>query len=282
VPHDSSDYDAVNEIVLLDMQIDGQMRKVLVRPERNGFMYVIDRVTGEVLAADAYAHVNSILGVDLRTGRPNYNEAKHPTLGKVVRDICPTAPGAKDWQPSAYSPQTGLLYVPHQNMCMDWESVEVSYIAGTPYIGANVRMHAGPGGNRGFFTAWDVAGRRVAWQIREHFPVWSGALATAGGLAFYGTMEGWLKAVDAGTGELLWQFKTGLGIIGQPVAYRGPDGREYIAVLSGVGGWAGNIVAGDLDPRDATAGLGMASAMSDLPEHTAKGGMLYVFALPQH
>ena len=93
-------------------------------------------------------------------------------------------------------------------------------------------------------------------------------------------MDGWFKAVDARTGELLWQFKTGSGIIGQPITYRGPDGKQYVAVLSGVGGWAGAIVAGDLDPRDGTAALGFVNAMHDLPNVTTKGGTLYVFALP--
>jgi glucose dehydrogenase len=118
------------------------------------------------------------------------------------------------------------------------------------------------------------------WRITENFPVWSGALATAGDLVFYGTMDGWFKAVDAKTGELRWQFKTGSGIIGQPVSYRGPDGRQYVAVLSGVGGWAGAVVAGDLDARDGTAAHGFANAMRDLKDATTKGGMLYVFALP--
>jgi PQQ-dependent dehydrogenase (methanol/ethanol family) len=281
VPHDLYDYDSINESILLDMPVGGQARRVLVRAERNGYVYVLDRTTGEVLSADPFVHVNSTLGVDLKTGRPIYAAEKEPQVGKVVRDICPTAPGAKDWQPSAFSPATGLVYIPHQNLCMDWESVEVSYIAGTPYVGANVRMHAGPGGNRGAFTAWDPVARKAAWSLPENFPVWSGALATAGNLAFYGTMEGWLKAVDATTGELKWRFKTGSGIIGQPISYRGPDGRQYIAVLSGVGGWAGAIVAGDLDPRDASAAKGFATAVADLPDHTTKGGMLYVFALPQ-
>jgi alcohol dehydrogenase (cytochrome c) len=118
------------------------------------------------------------------------------------------------------------------------------------------------------------------WAIEESFPVWSGALATAGDIVFYGTMEGWFKALDAKTGKLLWQYKTGSGIIGQPVSYRGPDGKQYIAVLSGVGGWAGAVVAGDLDVRDATAAGGFANVMQDLPQATTKGGMLYVFALP--
>jgi PQQ-dependent dehydrogenase (methanol/ethanol family) len=281
VPHDLYDYDAINELVLLDLPIGGVTRKVVVRPERNGYLYVIDRATGEVLSADAYANVNSITAVDLKTGRPTYNPDKKPQLGKVVRDICPTAPGAKDWNPSAYSPLTRLLYIPHLNLCMDWESLEANYIAGTPYVGANTVMHAGLGGNRGEFTAWDVIGRKPAWSIKEDLPLWSGALATAGNLVFYGTLDGMLKALDARTGELKWQFKTGSGIIGQPISYRGPDGRQYIAVLSGVGGWVGAIVTGNLDPTDPTAAKGMANAVSDLPAKTAKGGMLYVFALPQ-
>jgi lanthanide-dependent methanol dehydrogenase len=197
-----------------------------------------------------------------------------------VRDICPTAPGAKDWNPSAFSSRTGLLYIPHNNLCMDWQGLDANYIAGTPYVGAEVKMKPGPGGNRGEFSAWDVQNARKRWSIKENFPVWSGAVATAGNVVFYGTMEGWFKAVNAETGELLWQFKTGSGIIGQPVTYRGPDGRQYVAVLSGVGGWSGAIVSGDLDPRDGTAALGFVNAMADLKGATTKGGSLYVFRLP--
>ncbi|HYE34091.1 methanol/ethanol family PQQ-dependent dehydrogenase [Methylocaldum sp.] len=279
-PHDLYDYDGVNENVLLDLPIAGQMRKVLVHPERNGYVYVLDRTTGEVLSATPFVHITTTKGVDLKTGRPIEVHEKTPRFNTVVHDICPTAPGGKDWQPSAYSPKTGWLYIPHQNMCMDEEGIEANYIAGTPYVGANVRMYAGPGGHRGEFTAWDPVAAKAVWKIKEKFPVWSGALATAGDVVFYGTMEGWFKAVNAWTGELLWRFKCGSGIIGQPITYRGPDGKQYVAILSGVGGWSGAIVAAGLDPRDGTGALGFVNAMKDLPEHTTRGGMLYVFALP--
>jgi alcohol dehydrogenase (cytochrome c) len=170
--------------------------------------------------------------------------------------------------------------MPANNLCMDFEAVEANYIAGTPYVGANVRMYPGPGGHRGELIAWDPVARRKAWTITERFPVWSGTVTTAGDVVFYGTMEGWFKAVHARTGALLWQFKTGSGIIGQPITYRAPDGKQYVAILSGVGGWSGAIVAGDLDPRDGTAALGFVNAMRDLPAATTKGGMLYVFGLP--
>ena len=279
-PHDEHDYDGINEIILLDVSVNGKLRKVLLHPDRNGYLYMLDRTTGEIVSADPYGYVNSITGIDLETGRPTLNPEKATKLGTVVRDICPTASGAKDWNPSAYSPKTGFLYIPHENLCMDWTSVQTNYIAGTPYVGADVIMKPGPGGNRGELTAWDVVNRKPAWQVKEDLPIWSGALATAGNLVFYGTMEGWFKAVDAETGELKWQFKTGSGIIGQPVAYRGADGREYIAVLSGVGGWSGAIVSGDLSPRDPTGALGFVGAMADLKQKTTAGGTLYVFALP--
>jgi len=143
-----------------------------------------------------------------------------------------------------------------------------------------VVMKAGPGGHRGEFTAWDPVAQKKAWSVKERFPVWSGALATAGDLVFYGTMEGDFKALDAKSGKVLWQFRTGSGIVGQPVTYRGDDGRQYVAVLSGVGGWAGMVVSGDVDTRDASAALGFANAMRDLSRHTVKGGMLHVFSLP--
>lgn len=278
-PHDVHDYDGVNENLLLDLEIGGVTRAVLVRPERNGYVYVLDRATGEVLSADPFVHITSSLGVDLATGEYLPNPQKAPRLGIVVRDICPASPGAKDWQPSAYSPRTGLIYMPHNNLCMDTESMEANYIAGTPYVGANVVMRAGPGGHRGEFTAWDPVERRAAWKIRELFPVWSGALVTAGDVAFYGTMDGWFKAVDARTGEPLWQYRTGSGIVGQPISYRGPDGKQYIAIFAGVGGWAGAVVAGNLVPEDSTAALGFVGAMSDLPQYTEADGTLFVFGL---
>ena len=279
-PHDLHDYDGVNEQILMDMPINGQTHKVLVRPERNGYFYVMDRTNGQVLSANPFAYITSSKGVDLGTGKLIENEEKKPEVGKVVREICPASPGAKDWQPSAFSPRTGLVYIPHQNLCMDVEGLEANYIAGTPYVGMNVRMYAGPGGNRGEFLAWDPVKNQKVWAVSENFPVWSGALVTAGDVVFYGTMDGWFKALDAKSGTLLWQFKCGSGIIGQPVSYRGPDGKQYIAILAGVGGWSGAIVAGGLDPRDQTAALGFVGAMGDLPDYTTRGGMLYVFALP--
>ncbi|HYV82193.1 MAG TPA: PQQ-dependent dehydrogenase, methanol/ethanol family, partial [Pyrinomonadaceae bacterium] len=196
-PHDLHDYDSINEQILMDMPVNGQTRKVLVRPERNGYFYVMDRTNGQVLSANPFGYITSSKGVDLGTGKLIENEEKKPEVGKVVREICPAAPGAKDWQPSAFSPRTGLVYIPHQNLCEDAEGLEANYIAGTPYVGMNVRMYAGPGGNRGEFLAWDPVKNQKVWAVSENFPVWSGALVTAGDVVFYGTMDGWFKALDA-------------------------------------------------------------------------------------
>jgi glucose dehydrogenase len=219
-------------------------------------------------------------GVDLHTGELHAIADKAPKPGRVSRDVCPFAPGAKDWEPSAFSPRTGLLYLPHITMCMDEEYTDVGYIAGTPYVGANVRYAAMNGHQRGAFTAWDPIARKPAWSLPEDFPVWSGALVTGGDVVFYGTMDGIFKALDARTGRPVWSTRLPSGIIGQPISFRGPDGKQYVAVFSGVGGWAGSVVSGDLDTRDATAGNGWGTVMKDLPAHTTKGGTLYVFALP--
>jgi PQQ-dependent dehydrogenase (methanol/ethanol family) len=279
-PHDLYDYDGVNENVLLDLDIDGRRRKVLVHADRNGYMYVMDRLSGELVSAEPFVAVNSVRRIDLKTGRPEMNEEKKPEPGRFVNDICPAPPGGKDWQPMAWSPRTGLLYVPHNNLCFDIKTEDVGYIAGTPYLGAEVAMKAGPGGNRGLFTAWDPVRNRKAWEIKEEFPAWSGALVTAGDIAFYGTMDRWFKAVDAKTGRELWKFRTGSGVIGQPITYRGPDGKQYIAIMDGVGGWSGAVVTGQLDARIPYGALGFVGAMRDLSGHTGQGGTVYVFALP--
>jgi lanthanide-dependent methanol dehydrogenase len=278
-PHDLFDHDGVNESILLDATLNGQPRKVLVRPERNGYVYVIDRTNGEVLSATPFVHITSSKGVDLKSGRLLEVEDKKPRVGVTIRDICPAAPGAKDWQPSSFSPQTNLLYLPHNNLCMDFEAMEASYIAGTPYVGSSVVYKPGPGGHQGEVTAWDPLAGKAVWKVQEKYPAWSGTLATAGGLVFYGTMEGWFKAVDAKTGSVLWRFKAGSGIIGQPISYRGPDGHQYVAIYSGVGGWPGAVVVNDLDTNDQTAALGWGVALRDLKKDTTKGGTLYVFTV---
>jgi len=282
-PHDEHDYDGVNESILVDLPLGGRERQVMLRPERNGFMYVFDRATGEVISADPYGPVTWASGIDLKSGRPVLNPETATGNRKATR-VCPAAPGMKDWQPSAWSPRTQLLYLPHNHLCMDYEGVEANYVSGTPYVGAEVRMYSAEGredrSHRGNFTAWDPVARRIVWQIPEKFPVWSGAVVTAGDVAFYGTMDRWFKAVNARTGELLWQFRTGSGIIGQPIVFRGPGDRPHVAVLAGVGGWAGAAALGILPEVDPTIALGFPNAVPDLPDHTPQGGTLYVFALP--
>jgi lanthanide-dependent methanol dehydrogenase len=280
-PHDLWDHDGVNESILVDIEsASGGTQQLLLHPERNGYVYVMDRVTGRVLSADPYIHTNVSRGVDLETGKLRVVHEKEPVPGRIARDVCPFAAGAKDWNPSAFSPLTGLLYIPHVTMCMDEEYTDTSYIAGTPYVGADVRYYAMPGGTRGRFTAWDPIARKPAWSINEDLPLWSGALVTAGGVVFYGTMDGWFKALDAKTGTLLWSTRLPSGIIAQPISYRGPDGKQYIAIASGVGGWSGAIVSLGLDPRDLSAGTGWGNAMKDLPKKTQPGGSVHVFALP--
>jgi PQQ-dependent dehydrogenase (methanol/ethanol family) len=279
-PHDRWDYDGINENVLVDINFKGQMRKVLVNFDRNGFSYTLDRATGELLMAEPFVNVNWASGVDIKTGKPIENPEKQTSSTKNVKDICPSAMGGKNQQPVAYSPRTNFFYVPTNNLCMDYEGVEVKYQAGQPYVGAIVVSHAGPGGNRGEFIAWDPTTGKKVWGIKESLANWGGALATAGDVVFYGTMEGWLKAIDAKSGKELWKFKTPSGIIGNPMTYSGPDGKQYVAVLSGVGGWAGIGVAGDIGGEDPTAALGALGAFADVGTVSNQGGVLTVFALP--
>ena len=170
--------------------------------------------------------------------------------------------------------------MPHNNLCMNYEATEVSYIAGTPYVGAEVVFKPGPGGHLGEVTAWDPAKAQPAWKIKEPYMAWSGTLATAGDVVFYGTMDGWFKAVDARSGQQLWKARTASGVIGQPVTYRGPDGKQYVAILAGIGGWPGSIIVNELDTRDATASAGWGEVMKSLQQSVTKGGVLHVFSLP--
>ena len=279
-PHDAWDYDGINENVLVDLDIKGKMRKTLVNFDRNGFAYTLDRETGELLMAEPFVHVTWAKGIDMNTGKPIEVPEKRTSSTKNTKNICPSAMGGKNQQPVSYSPRTGLFYVPTNNLCMDYEGVEVKYQAGQPYVGAIVVSSPGPGGHRGEFIAWDPSTGKKKWGIKEELAAWGGALATAGDVVFYGTMEGWLKAVDANSGDVLWKFKTPSGIIGNPMTYTGPDGKQYVAILSGIGGWSGIGIAGGIGPEDPTAGLGALGAFGDVDKYSTLGGVLTVFALP--
>jgi len=287
-PHDEWDFDGVNENILVDQEIDGTMRKLLVNFDRNGFAYTLDRETGELLVAEKYdPAVNWATHVEMdpesdQYGRPQVvAEYSTEQNGEDVNStgICPAALGSKDQQPSTYSPKTGLFYVPTNHVCMDYEPFRVSYSAGQPYVGATLSMFPAPGshGGMGNFIAWDAVAGEIKWSLPEQFSVWSGAMATAGDVVFYGTLEGYLKAVDAETGEELYKFKTPSGIIGYVMTYE-HGGKQYVGVLSGVGGWAGiGLAAGLTNSND---GLGAVGGYAALSDYTALGGQLTVFAIP--
>ncbi|ABS67026.1 lanthanide-dependent methanol dehydrogenase XoxF5 [Xanthobacter versatilis] len=287
-PHDEWDYDGVNEMILVDQKIDNKDRSLLVHFDRNGFGYTLDRKTGELLVAEKYdPAVNWATKVDMDRNSPTYGRPL--VVGRYSTEkggedtnttgICPAALGTKDQQPAAFSPDTGLFYVPTNHVCMDYEPFRVSYTPGQPFVGATLSMFPAPNshGGMGNFIAWDARQGKIVWSNKEQFSVWSGALATAGGVVFYGTLEGYLKAVDAKTGKELYKFKTPSGIIGNVMTYT-HQGKQYVAVLSGVGGWAGiGLAAGLNDPN---AGLGAVGGYAALSNYTALGGQLTVFAVP--
>jgi PQQ-dependent dehydrogenase (methanol/ethanol family) len=309
-PHDEWDFDGVNEMILTDQSIGGQPRKLLTHFDRNGFGYTLDRVTGDLLVAEKYDPVvNWATKVDMDKSSKNYGRplvvdaysTQHGGEDTNSKGICPAALGTKDEQPAAYSPETQLFYVPTNHVCMDYEPYKVSYTAGQAYVGAAVAMYPPKGDtNMGNFIAWDGKTGKIVWSDKEQFSAWGGALATAGGVVFYGTLEGYLKAVDAKTGKELYKFKTPSGIIGNVMTYE-HHGKQYVAVLSGVGGWAGiGLAAGLLQPQNAaawhnavdqgklptadktvdTAGLGAVGGYAGLAAYTSLGGTMTVFALP--
>jgi PQQ-dependent dehydrogenase (methanol/ethanol family) len=277
-PADNWDYDANAELILADLTVKGQRRKVLVTFNKNGFAYTIDRATGEVLIAEPYVHLNWAKRIDLATGRPVLDSTKLTGKSRgMVQQICPSLEGGKSpASPASYSPQTGLFYVSTNNLCMGWQSNEATYIEGTPYVGATIPYTPGPGGYLGALVAWDASRGKKVWDIKEKFPVWSGTAATAGGVVFYGTLDGWLKAADAKTGMPLWKFKVGSGVVGAPITYRGPDGKQYVAVYAGIGGdWF--LLAGDVRSDDPADVRPRADFAPDLAKYTSRGGILWIF-----
>ena len=286
-PHDQWDYDGINEMILTDQTIDGKERKLLTHFDRNGFGYTLDRESGELLVAEKYdPAVNWATKIDMDKSSKNYGRPEvvaqyaPGSKGEDVNytNICPAALGSKDEQPASYDPETKLFYVPTNHVCMDYEPYRVAYTAGQPYVGATLAMFPAPGGtNMGNFIAWDGTKGKIVWSDPEQFSVWSGVLTTSGGVAFYGTLEGYLKAVDAKTGKELYKFKTPSGIIGNVMSFE-HKGKQFVAVLSGVGGWAGiGLAAGLTKPNE---GLGAVGGYAALSNYTALGGTLTVFALP--
>tara|TARA_R110001606_G_scaffold399222_2_gene582396 strand:+ start:50840 stop:52591 length:1752 start_codon:yes stop_codon:yes gene_type:complete len=281
-PHDEWDYDGVNEMILADQKIQGKMHKTAVHFDRNGFAYTMDRLSGELLVTQQFdPSVNWASSINMTSGYPQRVAKYSPDNNgedEITAGICPAALGSKNQQPAAYSPRTGLYYVPTNHLCMDSEPFEVEYTSGQPYVGATLNMYPAPGGTHlGNFIAWDARIGKIAWSNSERFSVWSGALATASDLVFYGTLEGYLKAVDAKTGRELWRFKTASGIIGNVNTYKHAD-KQYITILSGVGGWAGiGMVMPSLE--NDSDGDGAVGAYRALSSWTNLGGVLSVFSL---
>jgi PQQ-dependent dehydrogenase (methanol/ethanol family) len=283
-PFDEWDFDGVNEMILADIDVKGKPTKALVHFDRNGFGYTLDRTNGALLVAEKYdPAVNWATNVDMKTGRPQvvakYSTAKNgPDVN--TKGVCPAALGSKDEQPAAFNPKNNRFYVPTNHVCMDYEPFKVDYVAGQPYVGATLSMFPAPGGTHmGNLVAWDAGTGKIVQSKPEKFSVWSGVLVTEGGIACFGTLEGYLKCVDANDiNKELFKFKTPSGIIGDVFTYE-HKGKQYIGVFSGIGGWAGIGMAAGLE-KD-TDGLGAVGGYKELRDYTELGGSLTVFALPQ-
>ncbi|WP_082889251.1 methanol/ethanol family PQQ-dependent dehydrogenase [Methylovorus sp. MM2] len=274
-PHDEWDYDGMNEIILWD----AKGKNLATHFDRNGFAYTFDRTNGTLLVAEKMnKFANWATSVDLKSGVPNKDPKYSTHQDYNAKGICPSALGVKDEQPAAYSPKTGLFYVPLNHVCMTYEPVESKYIAGQPWVGSTLTMFAGPEGVMGGFMAWDALKGKSVWYNKEKFSAWGGVLVTSSDLVFYGTLDRWFKALDAQTGKELWKFQVGSGVVGNAMTYT-HKGKQYVGVLSGIGGWAG--VAMNLGLQNETDGLGAAGGYKELTKWNAApgGGTMNVFSL---
>ncbi len=274
-PHDEWDYDGINEVILFDKG----GKTYGWHHDRNGFLYTFAAGTGSLVAVEkAHPFVNWSTGVDMKSGVPNKLASASTHQDYNAKGVCPAALGTKDQQPAAYSPKTGLMYTPLNHVCMTYEPVESKYTAGQPWVGATLTMFPGPDGVMGGFGAYDPMTNKKVWYNKEKFSAWGGALTTASNLVFYGTLDRWLKALDANSGKELWKFQVGSGVIGNAFTY-GHKGKQHVGVLSGIGGWAG--VAMNLGMTNPTDALGAAGGYAELVKYNAApgGGALTVFKL---
>ncbi|ABI61242.1 methanol/ethanol family PQQ-dependent dehydrogenase [Granulibacter bethesdensis] len=283
-PHDEWDYAGVNVMMLSEQKDkDGKLRKLLTHPDRNGIVYTLDRTNGDLVSANKIDDtVNWVKHVDLKTGIPVRDPEYATYMDHKGRDICPSAMGYHNQGFDSYSPEKQQFFLGVNHICMDWEPFMLPYRAGQFFVGATLNMYPGPKGNRqtyeglGQIKSYNAITGQFKWQKMERFAVWGGTMATAGNLVFYGTLDGFIKARNQDTGELLWKFKLPSGVIGYPITYE-HKGTQYVAIYYGVGGWPGVGMVFDLN--DPSAGLGAVGAFKELAHYTQQGGGVFVFSL---
>ncbi|HEY0293500.1 MAG TPA: methanol/ethanol family PQQ-dependent dehydrogenase [Hansschlegelia sp.] len=283
-PHDEWDYAGVNVMMLSEQKDkDGKLRKLLTHPDRNGIVYTLDRTNGDLISANKMDDtVNWVKQVDLKTGVPVRDPEFATRMDHKATEICPSAMGYHNQGHDSYDPEKQRFFLGINHICMDWEPFMLPYRAGQFFVGATLWMYPGPKGDRqnyeglGQIKSYDAITGKFDWEKMERFSVWGGTMATAGDLVFYGTLDGFLKARNSKTGELLWKFRLPSGVIGHPMTYT-KDGVQYVAIYYGVGGWAGVGLVFDL--TDPTAGLGAVGAFKNLQNYTQMGGGVMVFSL---
>jgi methanol dehydrogenase (cytochrome c) subunit 1 len=283
-PHDEWDFAGVNFMLLTEQKDkDGKERKLLTHPDRNGIVYTLDRTNGDLISADKIDDtVNVFKTVDLKSGLPVRDPEYGTRMDHLGKDICPSAMGYHNQGHDSYDPTKQLFFLGVNHICMDWEPFMLPYRAGQFFVGATLNMYPGPKGDRqkgeglGQIKAYNSITGKFKWEKPERFAVWGGTTATAGNVVFYGTLDGFIKARNSDTGDLLWKFKLPSGVLGYPIVYN-HKGTEYVAILYGVGGWPGVGLVFDL--QDPTAGLGAVGAFKQLANYTQMGGGVMVFSL---
>lgn len=266
-PYDAWDYDGTNEHVLADLEIDGERTPVAMKADRNGFFYVMHRETGELISAEPFMPVNWASHIDTETGRPVENPDNRPRAGHVAQDVMPSFLGGKNWQPMSFNENTGLVYIPSNDMSMNMQAeAEVQYNRGFFFLGAEWDMETGPTGSPGHLTAWDPVAQEEVWRVPQTYPINGGVMSTAGNVVFHGNIEGDFKAYHAETGDELWSFTAGSGINSTPMTYE-LDGTQYVALTVGRPTVIPGFVGGALG--------------RSMVEATPAGGMLVVFELSE-